>query len=341
MDAEFPQDSPKPICAVVDTSVWRAEPLLKTPLGVTLVYTLSRRGGVVGLPEVVELELKGQIVEAGREAAGKASGPLHMLHTLTDDPSLATGLPSADKLRQKVEERIAQLDPVLAREPFTVEHAKAALAMVNAKEPPSDRNQQFKDCAIWQAVLALSLRYSTVLLTNDKAFFRNRDPEKGLAENLVKDCTKAGTNVKGFYGIGPYLKALESDEPEFDRNSVKELIIPVAMQRIKREAERCKTVPTEPCDFSISAFPTANPDRLAIDYSFNFKLDCVSSEYEAALGIPDRGIVHGSAYFLPKDNNLTDHYVQGIVLKGRSSRHIRSFKDYDAAFAFRRQLSWD
>ena len=73
---------------------------------------------------------------------------------------------------------------------------------LNAKVPPNgNKNQQFKDSAVWQAVLALSLRYSTVLLTNDKAFFRNRNPKEGLAENLVEDCSKAGTDVKGFYGI--------------------------------------------------------------------------------------------------------------------------------------------
>jgi hypothetical protein len=189
------------MCVVVDTSVWRAEPLLKTPLGVTLVYTLSRRGAVIGLPEVVEMELKEQIVEAGLEAAGKARGFLHILRTITDDPFLGTQIPTPDKLSQKVDERIAQLTPLLVREPFTVEHAKAALAMVNAKLPPNgEKNQQFKDSAIWQSVLSLSMRYSTMLVTNDKAFFRERDPAKGLAENLISDCTSAGTSVTGFYG---------------------------------------------------------------------------------------------------------------------------------------------
>jgi hypothetical protein len=340
MGAEFPQDSPKPICAVVDTSIWRAEPLLKTPLGVTLVYTLHRRGGVVGLPEIVELELKGQIVEAGLDAANRASGPLHMLRTLTDDPFLGTRVPCEDKLREKVQERITQLDPVLVREPFTIEHAKAALAMVNAKLPPSDKNQQFKDCAIWQAVLALSLRYSTVLIAYDKAFFRNRKPEEGLAKNLVEDCTKAGVDVKGFYGIGPYLKVLEGDKPKCDENSVRAKVFPLAMQRVNIESERCQTIPTEPFEFSILAFPTENPNRLAIDYSCTFNLDCTRDMGEA-LGVPDRGIVYGSAYFFPGDNNLTEHYIQRIVLKGRGSTLARDFKDYDNAFVVPRPLSWD
>ena len=341
MAPESLQESPRSICVVVDTSVWRAEPLLKTPLGVTLVYSVSRRGGVVGLPEVVELELKGQIVEAGLEAAERARGPLHILRTLTDDLFFTAELPTADMLTQKVEERIAQLGPVLAREPFTVEHAKAALAMVNAKVPPNgEKDQQFKDSAIWQAVLALSLRYSTVLLTNDKAFFRDRNPEKGLALNLVDDCARAGTDVKGFYGIGSYLEALKGEEPEFDREEAKKLILPVALQRLKGEAEPYKRAPTEVLDFSISAFPTEDPDRLAIDYTLTVKLDPVSPEYQVR-GEDYRGAVHGSAYFLPKERKLTDHYIQRIAIKSPWTFFIRSFEDYDGAFAFPRPLSWD
>lgn len=343
MGAELTNQSPKPICAVVDTSVWRKEPLLKTPLGLAFVYELSRRGGVLGLPEVVELELKATLVEAGRDAAAAASGHLHTLHTITDDPFLVTPLPNEDKLRQKVEERLTQLDPLLVREPFTVEQAKAALAMVNAKVPPNgEKNQQFKDSAIWQAVLVLSLRYSTALITTDNAFFRNRDPEKGLAENLVEDCSKAGRDIKGFCGIGAYLSALRGEKPEFDRDKVRELITPVAMKRLKAEAERCRTIPGELLDCTISGFPTNDPDRIAIDYEMIFRIDC-SPEDGAVLGIPDRGTVYGSAYFLPKDSSLTDHYVQEIHLRGRGNHSGRSFRDYDAAFPIPRPLSslWD
>ncbi len=340
MIAASPHGSGKPICVVVDTCVWRAEPLLKTPLGVTLVYSVSRRGDVIGLPEVVELELKKQIVEAGLEAADKARGPLHILRTLVDDHFLGTHLPTRDKLSKSVDKRIAQLDPVLVREPFTLQHAKAALAMVNAKMPPNEKNQQFKDSAIWQAALALSVRYSTVLLTNDKAFFRDRDPEKGFAENLVEDCTKAGTAVRGFYGIGPYLEALRVDEPEFDRERAKELILAVAMPRLKLEAERYLSQPTDLLNESIEAFPTENPDRLAIDYTLTFKLDPISSESPRNRD-DERGIVHGSGYFLPKENALTDHYIQRIAIKSPGSFSARAFKDYDGSFAFPRPLAWD
>jgi len=68
----------------------------------------------------------------------------------------------------------------MVRVPFTLEHAKAALEMVDARMPPNgEKNQQFKDSAIWQAVLALSSDYRVHLVTNDRAFLLNRgDPSK-------------------------------------------------------------------------------------------------------------------------------------------------------------------
>lgn len=342
MGAESSQESGKRECVVVDTSIWRAEPLLKTPLGVTLGYTLSRRGGVVGLPEVVELELTRQIVEAAQDASDKARRHLHVLRTITDDPLLGVNLPNADVVSRKVNERIAQLAPVLVREPFTLDHAKAALAMVNAKVPPNGReNQQYKDSAIWQAVLSLSMRFSTTFLTTDKAFFHERDPAKGLAENLVEDCAKAGTSVGIFFGVGPYLESLKRDEPVLDIERARELLVAFALPLLNREAERVRVVVGELLDSNISAFPTERGDRLAIDYTLTFKVDRIPPEQRDVLGIPDKGIVHGSCYFFLKDSSITDHYVQRIALKGGGGRYTRDFKDYDSSFPIPRPLPWD
>lgn len=330
----------KRTCVVVDTCVWRAEPLLRTPLGITLVYTLSRRNSVLGLPEVVELELKNQIVEAGLEAVDKARGPLHILRTVTNDGFFTMDFPDEEAFEKHVEDRLAELEHILVREPFTLAHARAALAMVNAKVPPNRKNQQFKDSAIWQAVLSLSKQFSVVLLTADKGFFIDRDPAKGLGENLINDCAEAGVTVKAYEGIGPYLKALEDEAPSLDRERVKELIIAEARSRLASEAERRKITPTELLAWDISGFATEDPDRVAVDYTLNFKLDPVSTEWRMTEDDP-RGVVHGSCYFLPQDSTITNHYIQLIAIKSTGSLMARSFRDYDDSFPFPRPLPWE
>ena len=316
-----------------------AEPLLKTPLGLTLVYSVSRRNGVIGLPEVVELELKKKIVEAGLECAAKAKSHLHMLRTLTGNLGLSNELPNGDLLAQKVDERISQLSSILIRQPFTLEHAKAALAMVNAKFPPNDKNQQFKYSAIWQAVLSFAQNYTTSLLTLDKAYFNDRDSSKGLAKNLIQEGPPSGGEITGFDGIGPYLKALSKGEPEFERSQLLNLILEEAKPRLKQESERMQIGPVALTESSISAFPTSNPDQLAIDYTLTFKLDSVPPA--SWLKGEAQGFVHGSAYFFPSEGALAENYIQRIAVKTPGSFSARSFQDYEGNFAFPRPIPDD
>jgi hypothetical protein len=340
MTADSAQTGRKPVCAVVDTSVWRAEPLLKTPMGLTLVYTLSRLKGFIGLPEVVEAELKVQIVEAGREAADKVRGPLLTLRTLTDDPFLGRELPTPKTFETKVDERLEELSRVLAREAFTLEHARAALQMVIAKVPPNQDKQQFKDSAIWQAVLSLSRRYEVSLLTRDKSFFRDKDPAKGLARNLLDDCIRIGSTVLAYCDIAPYLDALRGDVPEFDRGRVTHLIIEAVRPLVTAQAKAYLSEPTEVLGDNISAFRTEKPDRLALDYTITFRLDPLPTESNLPR-TDSRAVVHGSTYYLPQEDSLTEHYIQRVAVKSPGSLVARSFKDYDGSFPFPRPLPWD
>lgn len=181
MSTESDTTGRKPDCVVIDTCIWRSNLLLKTPVGVSLVYTLRRQDGFIGLPEVVEGELKEQVVEEGLKAAEQLAKWSRIINTLTDS-SFPPSLPTQIELEKIVDARIAELAPILVRVPFTLGHAKAALVMVNAKLPPNgSQNQQFKDSVIWQAVLTLSQEYTVHLITNDRAFLLDRnDPSKGL-----------------------------------------------------------------------------------------------------------------------------------------------------------------
>lgn len=213
--------------------------------------------------------------------------------------------------------------------------------MVNAKMPPNgDNNQQFKDSAIWQAVLSLSNRFSVVLLTKDKGFFQSRDPAKGLATNLLKDCADREITVKAYEGIGQYLNALKGEAPKFDREQVKQLIIPEAKSRIANEGERNKIAPTDLLSEEISGFATEIPDCVAIDYTLTFKLEPISPEWRIDRDDP-RGVVHGSCYFLLKEEKVTNHYIQRVAIKSIGSLMARSFKDYDDLYPFPRPLPWD
>src|SRR5438128_1161430 len=131
----------KPICVVIDTNIWRSDLLLKDAIGMSFVYTLGRQRGFIGLPEVVEGELKNQIVECGCKAIAKLEEPSRTLETLTGSP-VVVALPTKRKLEEVVDARIAELRPILKPVPFTFEHARAALAMLYAHVPPNGENDE-------------------------------------------------------------------------------------------------------------------------------------------------------------------------------------------------------
>ena len=326
MEIKPSEESRKPICVVVDTNIWRRVPLLKTPMGTTLVYNLSRRNGFIGLPEVVELELKKQLIQAGNEALDEVQKNSRLLNALTDDCFFCPEI-TEEKFNQAVDKQLAELSPLLVREPFTIEQAKAALAMVNAEVPPNGhQNQQFKDSVIWQAVLAFSHKYSVFLLSDDKGFFCDRDYKKGLAKNLLEDCTKADCTVKVFNEISSFLQYLGRDEPDFDREHVKELVIAEAKPQLEQKADRFGYVLTKLLKAEILAFPTEDTNRLAIDYTLTYETNSVFPELQEQYG-NSQGIIHGSCYLFPEEDKIVDNYFQRIVIKSSRFRYAEELAD--------------
>jgi hypothetical protein len=116
--------------------------------------------------------------------------------------------------------------------------------------------------------------------------------------------------------------------------------VDLARPRLKLEAERLILEPTSLIDANVSAFATEDPERVAIDYTITFKLDRTPSSAQLDRENP-LGVVHGSGYFLPKDSELTDHYIQRIAIRSFGGYSARSYKDYDGAFAFPRPLPWE
>jgi len=331
----------RPDCVVIDTNIWRSELLLKTPLGVSFVYTLGRQQGRLGLPEVVERELKKQIVEAGLEAVEQNNKWSRIATTLTGSPFFPLSH-SAGDFEQIVEKRLDELTPVLLRVPFTLEHARAALDMVNAKVPPNAKNQQFKDSAIWQAVLHLSQEYAVHLVTNDRAFLANReDPSQGLAANLQADCAAADARVGIYCDLGSCLQAVSGNRPPFDRDHLVPLIESFVMPRLQAEATRLRCELKEVLDTKIEAFWTQTANRVALDYTVALRFEPESpsqQEREAER----TAIAHGSCYYDSTSDTVDEGFIQETRFLSRSSTgrsmHARSYDYENLSIPFPRPL---
>lgn len=335
----------KPDCVVVDTNIWRTALLLKIPVGQSLIYALQRQGGRIGLPEVIEAELTVQVVEAGLEAADKMRGPSRIVNTLTDSPFPAS-VPTRPELEKKVKERLAELASILVRVPFTFEHARAALNMVIAKLPPNGPdNQQFKDSAIWQAVLTLSRDHTVHLVSNDRAFLLDcKNPTKGLAANLLEDCQRAGAAITIHCDLADCLKAITSDAPSFDQARLAPLITDVLMPRLRAEAARRRFGIIEPPEIKTQVFRTAQTNRLAVDYVI-----IVTFIADASV-VTDRStdcqiIARGSCYYDPEANSISGEFLWTLQFQwkhpsGGICQMVGAFGSEDPSFPFPPPSSW-
>src|SRR2546429_534485 len=74
--------------------------------------------------------------------------------------------------------------------PFSFADAQDSFRRVIEQIPPSDRDQQFKDGVIWANCVELLKSEDVFLVTSDKAFYHDRNYEKGLALPLRKEISE-------------------------------------------------------------------------------------------------------------------------------------------------------
>jgi hypothetical protein len=189
-----------PNCVVLDTNVWISQNLLRSPATSALLFSMIRAGSLLGLPEVIELEIKKQALRAARELRNDIAQHTRQLGLLLGTPARhildEEDLPTDEQILGAIQTRISALETMIVRIPFTHEHAKRALKRVLDEIPPNNpKDQQFKDSAIWEAMLELAGERTVTFVSGDRAFFEGRDYKQGLATALEKECKERGAKV--------------------------------------------------------------------------------------------------------------------------------------------------
>jgi hypothetical protein len=268
----------KPLCVVLDTNVWLNNPLLKDPLGAALLFSIRRMRGYIGMPEVIEEEIIKNVVKTGVKAVesiNTAYRKVLILMGSADDYQV----PSEAELEESAKSRLQELDSLLRRVPFTLEHAKSALKRVNDETPPNGpKNQQFKDSAIWEAVTELSETYRVHFVTEDKGFFEGREIRRGLALALKAECESKGRIVLVHSDLTSLLSDLREAGPALDTEALASVISENIDAELTDFAISKDYLVFEMQSHNISAFLTENSDTLAISFELRYEAVDVSDE---------------------------------------------------------------
>jgi hypothetical protein len=308
-------DAERKDCVVVDTNELLSSLLLNTAMGAALLFVIQQQKAKLGWPEVIEHEIRKQAMRTADEAIASVGEGLRVLEMLIGsrpDPRL----PSREEVESAVSRRITQLSPLLKRVPFTLEHAKAALQRVNDEIPPNAyKNQQFKDSAIWEAVLELATTHRVHFVTKDAAFYKGRDIKAGLAKDLSSECARAGLQVDIYSELAACVEALRPAAPPFDVTAVtaaldSHLKTQLSPEVAKRDFDICEIIKS-----SVSAFVTERLRVLAI------KFDITYAGTDASAEMPPRAEVSirasGNAQF-----EMSSGIVSGVQLDEVETRYV-------------------
>ena len=93
--------------------------------------------------------------------------------------------------------------------PLSLESTRSALLKCIAKEQPCDIKEEFRDAIIWSDCLNLLDIDHVCFVTSDKAFYKDRKYEKGLAKNLLNELSGTKHRLELFPDLSMLLTSIK------------------------------------------------------------------------------------------------------------------------------------
>jgi hypothetical protein len=167
---------------LLDANVWISEQMLTSAVGEAFLFALAESGGLIAIPEVVEMEVN----QAWGNRAAESLAQMHKHSTELYQISrqkFPLLLPNESEISKGIQERWQELETTIRRFSINEAQLKSALKrVVEGRLPSGSNNEQFRDCCIWEKFLELNRQYETHLISNDSIFIKNAT---GVEASLV------------------------------------------------------------------------------------------------------------------------------------------------------------
>jgi hypothetical protein len=319
----------KPLCFVLDTNIWKSRRylLLNTPLSKAFLYAIGERKGFIGMPEVLEEEIKLQLAQTSIEQVQRYE---KIIATLDDLGIRQVDEPPYDynQIKKIPLKRLKELKGFLVRVPFTLKHARNALRKVIDSLPPnSPKNQQFKDSAIWEAILELGINYEVYFVTGDKGFFEDRKPDRGLAQNLLEECSNKDLTIKVIYldEFEKVLSEIRSQVPKLDESKIQEILSNKVIEELRDHLQSKEIMVDIEVYSETTAYLTEIQGVLAISFLFKYK---IIDNRQNNLGREGEISVDGSVEYQPTENKIQKLTLSGYSIQWNRKGDIREYEGW-------------
>lgn len=193
---------------VFDSNTWIREIGLRSSAASAVKFFLKQEGAKIGLPEVIRYEATSELKK-------------HLLNSIaqirTEHRKLLAGigqlkelvLPKESDVDLAVVGVFDSLRADILEVPLSVDSSRSALRKCVDKLPPCDKHEEFRDAMIWADCVQLLDTEDVYFVTSDKAFFRDRKYESGLAENLKEEIAGAGNKLQIFPDLAALLASIK------------------------------------------------------------------------------------------------------------------------------------
>jgi hypothetical protein len=272
---------------ILDTNIWVSERLLQSSLGSAALYALATDSALIILPEIVEMEVELVLEKQADRAVDDLRKNVEFLRQISGHQKIFHAVPTKKALKDGVGQRLKELDGVIIRAPFTIEHARSALHRILNHLPPSgDNNEQFRDCCIWAVATDFSASRVVHLITNDGAFYSGRDRRQGMAESLRASLNKIGHTIELHSSLNGFLEAIshstiETLEKEVLLDKIANSVIPIAREYAAERATSHRSQRfelTEAKQMTIKGYATPKPTTIAVAFEATFDLGLIDLE---------------------------------------------------------------
>jgi hypothetical protein len=313
---------------ILDSNIWISELGLNTAKGAAVRFYVKNRGATVVLPEVIKLEterhLKSELTKYVAELEKNHRQLLSVFGKLKE-----LVLPDEETIETKVASIFSDCKIELLGLPLTLESARSSFLKTIEKIPPSDKDQQFKDGVIWAECVSLLEKGDVYLVSADKAFYKDRQYENGLAEALVLETKNSKHSVYIFPTLSALLETIKN-EVKIDEKALVNQFWDSTRNSIENILDRNSFAVTGDPTVAVQLFATENPNRLYTEFSISYQCEDLTAD-ERSCGVLN---LKGDCTYLVNENQFDAfrNYGEELLFKtkdgeDKSQRNVVLFAD--------------
>jgi hypothetical protein len=297
---------------VLDSNIWIRELALMSSLGCAFSYYVMKKDVKIGLPEVIELEVKNRfrnsLIEKKNTIEKEYRSMLAILGRMKE-----LVMPSDEEIHQRAEQIFDSHEKRIIRVPFDIAGAKSSFEkIINNLPPNSEKNQQFKDGVIWANCLELAEKGDVCLITQDKAFFKGNQRDQGLAQNLLKEAKNAKSTISIFGELSKLLNEIKSD-PNIDKKRLVKLIEAEVYLNVEEISDKHDFEVIGIAGSQFKLYATTEPTEISVQSVLTYDLE------DRIKAGRSEGIVESKAQFIV---NVTDYSTREFRNNGENIAYV-------------------